>query len=212
MIIGLTGGIGSGKSYVANVLRTQFGIPVYDCDREAKRLNVESEEIKRGLTELVGDKVYNEQGELQRQALAEFLFDNAENAALVNAIIHPIVANDFKRWAAENGAKKDAMEISAEQTSSKTLHVIVALESAILFESGFNALADVTININAPKEMCLLRAMKRDTASSESIERRMKMQMNDKEREQRSDYTIINDGREIIDQVSKILSEIKHNK
>lgn len=155
--IGVTGGIGSGKSYVSNLLSQRFGIPVYDCDAEAKRLTVTDEEIRGKLIQLVGPQVYNGE-KLVRQRLAEYLFANSEHAGQVNAIIHPAVLRDFKLWA------------------DRQHKPIVALESAILYESGFNKFVDYVLFVDAPKEVRLDRAMQRDTVSAEKIKARMQMQ------------------------------------
>jgi dephospho-CoA kinase len=155
--IGITGGIGSGKSYVSNLLRQKFGIPVYNCDAESKRLTVTDKQIREKLTQLVGSGVYD--GErLVRQRLAEYLFANPEHASRINAIIHPAVLEDFKLWA------------------NRQHKPIVALESAILYESGFNKYVDFVLFVDAPKEVRLDRAMQRDTVSAEKIKARMQMQ------------------------------------
>lgn len=155
--IGITGGIGSGKSYISNLLRQKFGIPVYDCDIEAKRLTVTDEEIRGKLIQLVGPEVYNGE-KLVRQRLAQYLFANSEHVGQVNAIIHPAVLKDFKNWA------------------NRQHKPIVALESAILYESGFNEYVDYVLFVDAPKEIRLDRAMQRDTVSAEKIKARMQMQ------------------------------------
>lgn len=155
--IGITGGIGSGKSYISNLLRQKFGIPVYDCDIEAKRLTVTDEEIRGKLIQLVGPEVYNGE-KLVRQRLAQYLFANSEHVGQVNAIIHPAVLKDFKNWA------------------NRQHKPIVALESAILYESGFNEYVDYVLFVDAPKEIRLDRAMQRDTVSAERIKARMQMQ------------------------------------
>ena len=118
--LGITGGIGSGKSYVSTLLQQQFGIPVYDCDAEAKRLTATNEEIRQKLIALVGPEVF-EGGELNKPLLAEYLFADVENASHVNAIIHPVVLEDFVKWSSAKGDQE-----------------LVGLESAILYESGFN--------------------------------------------------------------------------
>ena len=155
--IGITGGIGSGKSYVSNLLRQKFDIPVYDCDAEAKRLTTTDEEIRRKLIQLVGPEVFDGQ-ELNRKRLADYLFADPEHASKVNAIIHPTVLEDFRLWA------------------NRQPKPIVALESAILFESGFNEYVDYVLFVDAPEEIRLKRAMQRDTAPEEKIRARMQMQ------------------------------------
>ena len=155
--IGITGGIGSGKSYVSNLLRQKFDIPVYDCDAEAKRLTATDEEIRRKLIQLVGPEVFDGQ-ELNRKRLADYHFADPEHASKVNAIIHPMVLEDFRLWA------------------NRQPESIVALESAILYESGFNEYVDYVLFVDAPEEIRLKRAMQRDTAPEEKIRARMQMQ------------------------------------
>ncbi|MBR5576189.1 MAG: dephospho-CoA kinase, partial [Bacteroidaceae bacterium] len=116
--LAITGGIGSGKSHVARQMTELLGIPVYDSDSNAKRLNEESSVIRHGLVEMVGTDVYDAQGHLNRQRLAAFLFASEDNARRVNALIHPVVKADFLRWAAEQTAP------------------VVAIETALLAESG----------------------------------------------------------------------------
>ena len=168
-VVGITGGIGSGKSYVSDILRREFGIPVYDCDREAKRLTATDEEIRRKLIALVGSYVFAG-GELNKKCLADYLFSDPEHASKVNAIVHPAVLKDFERWAGEG---------------------LVGLESAILFESGFNAYVDKVLFVDAPEDVRLRRAMQRDTATEAQIRARMKMQQPELHRAQ-SDFIIDN--------------------
>lgn len=173
-IIGITGGIGSGKSYVSLLLCQKFNIPVYDCDKEAKRLTATSAEIRRKLVQLVGPEVFDRQ-ELVRKCLANYLFSDPEHASKVNAIIHPAVLKDFQRWSVDNGQ-----------------HSIVALESAILFESGFNKCVDYVLFVDAPEEVRLKRAMQRDAATEEQVRARMQMQNPEQHREL-ADFVIDND-------------------
>ena len=171
--IGITGGIGSGKSYVSNLLRQKFGIPVYDCDKEAKRLTAEDEEIRQRLIALVGPEVFAG-GELNKPLLADYLFADIENASAVNAIIHPAVLRDFNLWASKQEDKE-----------------VVALESAILYESGFNASVDYVLFVDAPEDVRLRRAMLRDNANEAQIRARMKMQQPELHRLQ-ADFIIDN--------------------
>ena len=124
--IGITGGIGSGKSYVSHLLE-KAGIPVYDTDTEAKKLTLSHPRIREGLLALLGEEVYKADGSLNKPVLASYLFASAENAGRVNRIIHPCVHEDFQQWA-------------DRQAASGT--EVVAMESAILFESGFHAIVD----------------------------------------------------------------------
>ena len=170
--IGITGGIGSGKSYISDLLRRKFDIPVYDCDAEAKQLTATNREIRQKLIQIVGPEVFDGQ-ELVRKRLADYLFADPEHASQVNAIIHPAVLEDFKLWA------------------DKQLKPVVAMESAILFESGFNEYVDYILFVDAPEEIRLKRAMQRDSASEEQIRARMQMQQPELHRKQ-ADFIIDN--------------------
>ena len=189
--IGITGGIGSGKSYVSAIIREKFGIPVYDCDKEAKRLTASDAEIRCKLIQLVGPETFNGE-ELVRQHLADFLFGSEENARKVNAIIHPAVLRDFKQWA------------------RKQQQPVVALESAILFESGFNKSVDRVLFVDAPEEVRLRRAMQRDSATEQQISARMKMQQPELHRQQ-ADYVVHNssdDDIRLLVQLTEIINLI----
>ena len=156
--LAITGGIGSGKSYVARQMTELLGIPVYDSDANAKRLNEESAVIRSGLTEMVGVDVYDAQGRLDRQRLAAFLFAGEENARRVNALIHPVVKDDFLRW-------------TTEQTAP-----VVAIETALLAESGIDKIVDKIIRVDAPVETRISRAMQRDGVTREKVLERMARQ------------------------------------
>ena len=187
MKIGITGGIGSGKSYVCNILKDR-GIPVYSTDDEAKRLMAESPIIKEQLCNLLGNEAYNADGTLNKPIIAQFLFASTENAKKINAIVHPVVKEDFRKWAEKQSAD------------------IVSQESAILFESGFDDTVDKTIEVYAPKDVRLTRAMKRDNATLQQIEARMSQQMDEEEKRQRADFCIINDGTANLEtQINEIL-------
>ena len=190
--IGITGGIGSGKSYVSNLLRQKFDIPVYDCDAEAKRLTTTDEEIRRKLIQLVGPEVFDGQ-ELVRKRLADYLFSDPEHASRVNAIIHPAVLEDFGQWSMLNGQCP-----------------MVALESAILFESGFNKYVDYVLFVDAPEEIRLKRAMQRDNSSKEKIKARMQMQQPELHRKQADfiiDNSIAGDTR-LLEQLKKTVQKL----
>lgn len=193
-ILGITGGIGCGKSFVSSILKECYSIPVYDCDSEAKRLMSSDDEIRGKLIGLVGEEVYS--GEvLNRKLLADFLFDNTDNAQCVNAIVHPAVWSDFLRWAKDQRCP------------------LVALESAILFECGFNARMDYVLFVDAPEDVRLHRAMQRDSASEEQIRARMNMQ-HPEEYRQLSDFIVDNsrsDDKSLLEVLNRILNEIKRN-
>ncbi len=191
--LGITGGIGCGKSYVAHLLQER-GIPVYDTDREAKRLMVSHPVIRRKLTELLGEAVY-EGDVLNKPLLAGYLFACKDNAERVNSVVHPCVYDDFLRWTKMH-------ECSGKET--------VAMESAILFESGFDRAVDRVLMVYAPMELRVRRAMERDHASEEQVRLRMAAQADDEEKISRSDYVVMNDGISSLDiQLDRILQALK---
>lgn len=186
--LGITGGIGSGKSYVCHLLEEHFNIPIYYCDDEAKRLNVEHPLIRKELTELVGKEVYSSDGSLNKPVLAQYLFACKEHADQINAIIHPRLKDDFVRWANQQEAP------------------IVATESAILFESGMNELVDHSIMVSAPIEVRIDRVLQRDSTTREKAMQRISAQMDDKEKSLLADFIIVNDGTSpLIPQLEKII-------
>lgn len=175
--IGITGGIGSGKSHVSRLLTEHYGIPVYNTDSEAKRLMLSDEGIRRRLTALLGKEVYKSDGTLNKPLLANYLFADSCHAGQINAIVHPQVKADFLKWA--------DLQTGCE---------IVALESAILFESGFDNIVDKVVMVYAPVELRIRRVMLRDSTTEEKIRQRIVAQMDDKAKQDRSDFIIFNDG------------------
>lgn len=173
--LGITGGIGSGKSYVSRLLMEE-GIPVYDTDSHAKKLMETDSSIQRQLKDLLGEEVYLD-GRLNKPLLAGYLFADAANAARMNAIVHPVVLHDFQEWSASHS---DAG--------------IVAMECAILYESGFWKSVDKVLMVYAPEEIRLQRAMQRDGASEQQIRSRMASQWDEEEKRKRADFVICNDG------------------
>lgn len=193
--IAITGGIGSGKSYVSNLLEER-DIPIYNADNESKRLTVSDEEIRKGLVALVGEQVYFDDGTLNKSLLAAYLFASSEHATQVNAIIHPRVKADFRRWLEEH-----------------TDCEIVGLESAILYESGFDDVVDAVVAVYAPESLRLERAMKRDGATEAQIRARMSAQMNEEEKRNKADYVVLNDGSACLQkQLDALIYQIKRGK
>lgn len=189
-IIGITGGIGSGKSIVSRLLRL-MSIPVYDCDSEAKRLMLYSTEIRTELINAVGSEVYQENGELNRAYLAEYMFGNAARIAQINGIVHPIVRNDFKRWVKQLDRK------------------IVAVESAILLEAKMETDVDAIWLVSAPVNMRMQRTILRDSSNEEAVRNRMKSQQDEQEYARQANKIIYNDGsRSLIQQIKELLAEI----
>ncbi len=180
----ITGGIGSGKSYVARLLKRR-GIDVYDCDAAAKRLMRHDSELRRQLTALIGPDCYlvpesgpncylasesGQQPTLNKAAVAQFLLASEENAHAIDAIVHPAVFRDFE----ESG--------------------LLWLESAILYESGANRLVDRVIVVTAPEEVRVQRIMARDGLSRERAFEWLGRQWPQDEVRRRADFEIVNDG------------------
>ena len=185
MIIALTGGIGSGKSYVCKLL-AERGISVYDCDAHAKELMRTSQSLQLQLSTLIGDDVFRD-GVLQKSILAAYLLRSGDHVQAVNAIIHPAVAHDF------------------EQSGQAWL------ESAILFDSGFDKRThiDKVVCVTAPEEVRIHRVMVRDGISRDKTLEWIERQLPQEEVLRRSDYEIINDGiRPLAPQVDHLLSVI----
>lgn len=183
MKIGITGGIGSGKSYVCQRLKAK-GIEVFDCDTEAKKLMRTSPQIREQLIELIGNEAYDSEGNLNKAVVAEFLLSSWRNAKAIDAIVHPAVFKAFDNSGLEY------------------------MESAILFNSGAHRHVDKVMCVIAPKETRIQRVMERDNISREQVEDWMKRQLDQKEMIRKSDYIVINDGEQDIDkQLNKIIKK-----
>ncbi len=188
-VLGITGGIGSGKSVVSQCLDI-MGIPVYNCDNEAKRLNNTHPTIRKELCELVGKDLYPD-GILDKASLAAYLFASPEHAAQVNAIVHPTVMDDFQQW------------------KSRQDTPWVGIESAILYESNFAHLADKVIAVYAPEQLRIARACRRDNAPIEAIRQRIARQMKDEEKCKLADFTLYNDDNHpLLPQILDILANL----
>lgn len=191
--IGLTGGIGCGKSYVARLLEKR-GVPVYDSDTEAKRLSDTSIAIREQLTELTGIEDLYSNGILDRKKLAAFLFASADNARKVESVIHPVVKADYNSWA-------DTLNVS-----------LSVIESAILIESGFAELVDFVVVVDAPDELRISRCIKRDSTTREKVLDRMAAQMSQQEKCLQADFVIFNDDISDLDkQIDEMLCFIEEN-
>ena len=189
--IGLTGGIGTGKSIVGKVFE-MLGIPVYISDIEAKRLMSEDHEIREKLIERFGSEVYNSNKQLNRIHLANIIFKQPEALQEVNSIVHPVVRRDFKNWC------------------EKYAHLpYVIQESAILFDTGLYKNFDKMITVTANDEIRIKRVMDRDSVSREHVEERMKNQLSEKLKVEQSDFVIYNNSELILPQIVKIDSELR---
>ncbi len=182
--IGLTGGIGAGKSTLAHILLA-MGYPVYFSDDRSKQLTQTHPEIRKGLTELIGEQIYKG-NQLDRSALALAIFSDDTLRVKVNQIIHPIVRLDFDLWV-------------EEQT-----YPLVFNEAAILFETGASERFDAMILVTAPEELRIQRVMKRDLCSREEVVNRIKHQWTDEQKMQSADVVIVNDD------VQPIIKQVEH--
>lgn len=171
-IIGLTGGIGSGKTQVVEVFRA-LGVPCYIADIEAKRLMHDNPQLKEKILQLFGKQAYTKQG-LNRAFIGEIVFQNPDMLKQLNAIVHPAVAIDFTTWLSQQS------------------HPYVIKEVAILFETGGDKAVDQSLLITAPKTLRIERAMQRDKASQETILARMSNQWEDKQKIPLADHVIEN--------------------
>ena len=181
--IGITGGIGSGKSMVSRLLEV-LGVPVYISDLETKRLMASDSLIREELSALLGAEVYAG-GTLNKPLLASYLFGSPEHAKEINCIVHPRVKEDFRRW-----------------TQCRTAF-------PILVEAGFAGEVDAIVMVYAPEEVRILRAVRRDASSRELIEKRIRSQMNDEEKRKYADFVIVNDGETpLIPQVLELIGSL----
>ena len=182
--IAITGGIGSGKSFVCQRL-VDRGVEVFNCDDVAKRLMREQQSLQQRLIALVGDDLYHD-GVLNKGAMARFILASEDNARKVDGIVHPAVAQAF----IDSGLQW--------------------MECAILFESGFDRLVDLVVYVDAPLEVRIDRVMRRDNINRAKTLEWMGRQMNPDEARKRSHYVIINDGFSDIDkQLNEIIKHIK---
>ncbi|HLS94450.1 dephospho-CoA kinase [Sphingobacterium allocomposti] len=172
--VGITGGIGSGKSYVARIFKA-LGVPFYDADTEAKKLMNTDGQIRSALIKQFGEAVYLEDGQLNRAYLSSVVFTDEKRLQALNAIVHPVVIQHGTDWA----------EAQSYPYSLK--------EAALLFESGSYKSLDYTILVTAPLEMRIKRVVKRDAVSREQVLDRINKQMPDEKKSEIADFVIVND-------------------
>lgn len=188
-IIGLTGGIGSGKSSIASYIRS-LGIPVYIAD-DASREMMNKPEIQKQVRQIFGESVFDGR-HLDRQQLARQVFNDPKKLKQLNSIIHPAVRDDFEQWRQKH-----------------TDAPIIVKEAAILFESGSYKDCDSVITVTAPKEVRIERVMHRDKISRERVLERMQNQWTDEQRFAKSDYVVENtDLEDAKNQTSQILKKL----
>ena len=184
--IGITGGIGVGKSVVTKIFKV-LGIPTYDADKEAKDIMVKNDAVRQSLVDTFGQEVYFEDGSLNREWLGKRVFADAEELKKLNAIVHPAVIKGGEDWA-------------AAQTS-----IYSVKEAALLFESGSYKALDFTILVVSPLELRIERVMQRDKVDREEVLRRINKQMPEEEKEKLSDCIVYNDDEHsLIEQVMEL--------
>ena len=190
-VIGLTGGIGSGKTTVSHIFEA-LDVPVYYSDIRAKYLMEHDEELKNTLINKFGEQAYLKSGELNRKYISQVIFENDTLLEWINSKVHPCVGRDFENW------------------KSKQKHPFVIKETALLIETLNHQKTDKIIVVTASKEIRLSRIKIRDGFSESEILARMNKQINDEERLKHADYVIHNDGTQsILSQTLAIYKELK---
>ena len=181
LLVGLTGGIGSGKTTVSHMFKV-LGIPIYYADDRAKWIMVNDPELKLEICATFGEESYEPSGALNRAYLAQRVFNQPEELARLNGLVHPAVGRDFTNWVAEN---KEAPYLIKE--------------AALIFEAGSYKTLDKVITVTAPKAERLNRVILRDSQrSKQQIEAIMDKQLSERERKKRSDFVVSNDGKELV--------------
>ena len=193
--VGITGGIGSGKTLVCKMFEL-LGISVYYSDEESKKLLDADGKVKEQIIKTFGNAILNEAGNIDRKKLSETVFGDKEKLTLLNGIVHPAVAKHFEEWVKMHSFDKYILK-----------------EAAILFESGANRLVDKVITVTAPVSLKIQRAMQRDNITEEQVVSRMKNQWSDEEKIKQSQFVIFNNEDQLlIPQVLKIHELLIANK
>lgn len=191
--LAITGSIGSGKSVVSRMMNV-LGVPVYDCDSNAKRLMTDDKFVVSELKRMFGEECYENDGTLNRQYIASRIFTDKENIKRVNALVHPIVKRDFELWATRQNTD------------------VVAVETAILYESGIVESVNKVLVVWAEKETAIKRTMERSGMNRAQVESRMNNQMGVDDLLLMSDYSLYNDGGEpLLPRVMGIVEELKNS-
>lgn len=191
LIIGITGGIGSGKSTVCKIFKI-LGTPVFEADIVAKDL-LKNKEILHKLKKMFGNNILDSKGAVDRSKLADIVFKDDIKLEELNSIIHPAVRDKFMIWAEK----------------MKSNHYVI-IEAAILFESGFNKMTDYTILVTAPEQMRIERVSRRDGIPEDNVRARIRNQLPEEQKKELADFIICNDNSElIIPQIIKIDNSLK---
>jgi len=182
MIIGITGGIGSGKTFVCKMFQ-DFGVPVYNADERAKFLMENDTDLKQSLINYFGEKIYSN-SKLNRKLLGSIIFNDKKALTFINSVVHPAVEKDTKKWEEEHSDKKYLIK-----------------EAALLFENGSYKKLDKTILVHAPEDERILRVMQRDHTTKEQVVSRINNQMSDLDKMEHADYIINNNGKNEIEKI-----------
>lgn len=191
MIVGLTGGIGSGKTTVADFFK-ELGVPVYDSDKEARKLMRTSKKVKNAIIELLGEKAYIGK-KLNKTYISDKIFNNKKLLQEINSIVHPAVRTHFLKWK----RKQDAP--------------YVIQESALIFENKSQGFYDKIILVVAPESLRKQRVLERDGISENQIENRLKNQLSDNRKKPQAHYVIDNTDlyktKKNVEEINKVLLE-----
>lgn len=188
--VGITGGIGSGKSIVC-MIYSKLGIPVFNADNEAKDIINTNSLVKDKLISIFGKEIYDSKGIIDRQKLSSIIFNDKEKIKIVNSIVHPVVIDNYNKWLDINKKYKYTIK-----------------EAAILFESGANSAMDYIITVYSPSDLKIKRVMQRDKCDESIVITKINNQLDDEIKIMKSDFVIYNDDKQlVIPQVLKI-----HNK
>lgn len=187
---GITGGIGSGKTYVSRLLE-QRGFAIFNCDCCAKDLMLNDHSLQEELSVLIGCPVLLEDGSLDKRAIGSYLFSSPEHVQQVNALVHPRVRKAFQKWVHDQERHGKNEDVLSERW--------VGMECSILFEAHFDDLVDFVISVYAPENVRLKRVEARDGLTAGQVEERIANQLPEGEKLKRSDFIIRNDGNDRIE-------------
>ena len=191
--IGLTGGIGSGKTTVSKVFAA-LGVPVFYADDAGRAVLDDDPEVRKAVVKLLGRSAYGEDGRANRKEIASMVFRHPESLDALSAIVHPAVGRAWERFKSRNAQADYVMK-----------------EAAILFESGSHKDMDAVVAVSAPEELRIQRVMARDGSTAEEVQDRMKRQLSEAERTERSDYIVLNDGSQpILQQVLDLDARLRN--
>jgi len=191
LLVGLTGGIGVGKSFCAKIFEW-LAVPIYNSDIEAKKIMMEDVEVKEAIIKLCGPNSYGQDGALNRGHIASVIFADNRVLAQINAIVHPAVRSHFRKW-------------SSDQTEVK----YVIQESALIFETGSYKSFDKIVVVDAPIHIRIERTISRDNSTEEQVRDRISKQYDQEEKVKLADFVLHNDGKQmIIPQILRVHSTI----